>query len=305
MELQSNICVVYRVNSNLVKEFGYTDLRVEFTAFGETTVVTEYTEYTDPATGYLLYEFRFTNLAPQQMNDEIIATIYAYHDGEEYSRVYDNYSIVTYCKSQLDAADSSAELRTFLVDLINYGTAAQLKSGHNTANLAANELTELQKSYGTVANVAAKKVTNTKHEVIANPTLAYKVAALELADSVTVLIEIELTGENKSPEGVEVIVSAAGFTWTYDLAELDTKIADSGATRYVLKVKELNPNQMRNDITFKAKKDGEVISNTLLYSIESYVYGNAKDGDNSALANLLRAMLKYGVSAENYVKSLK
>ena len=306
MELQSNICVVYRLNSNLVKQYGYSNIRVEFTIFGETKVVTEYTEYVDKNTGDILYEYRFSDLAPQQMTDEIITVIYAENDGEEYSRVYDNFTIVSYCNSQIEKESSTTEYRTFLVDMVNYGTAAQLHSGHNTDKLAVDALLDEYKIYGSTKNVEAKSVTNTKYEVIDNPTLKYKVAKLELADSVTVLIEIELEGDNKSPEGVDVEVKAVGYTWNYNLAELETYIhKDTGATRYILKFDGLNPNQMRDEIIFKARRNGEVISNTLLYSIESYVVSQAPESNTSTLANLLREMLKYGVAAENYVNSSK
>ncbi len=64
---------------------------------------------------------------------------------------------------------------------------------------------------------------------------------------------------------------------------------------------------MSAPVTFTLYRDGEVISNTALYSIESYVdivvstYGNVTEPANIVnLVNLVKEMLKYGDAAKAY-----
>ena len=53
--------------------------------------------------------------------------------------------------------------------------------------------------------------------------------------------------------------------------------------------------------------DGNKLIQTYTYSVTSYIYAKmnaTKDGELTAMANLARALYRYGESAKNYVKSL-
>ena len=57
---------------------------------------------------------------------------------------------------------------------------------------------------------------------------------------------------------------------------------------------------MRNAVYVTVYKNGEAVSNTICYSIESYAYAKQNSTDEK-LNNLLLAMMKYGDSAYSYI----
>ena len=57
---------------------------------------------------------------------------------------------------------------------------------------------------------------------------------------------------------------------------------------------------MRDTVYVTVYRDGIAVSNTITYSIESYAYAKRNDS-NTALTDLLIAMMKYGDSAARYI----
>ena len=91
------------------------------------------------------YYFSFSNISGKEMADDIYVTIYN-ADGAAISNEYTE-SIRSYVMRILD--NQNAKTRTMLVDMLNYGSAAQSFYDYGTDNLANSELTAAQKSYGT------------------------------------------------------------------------------------------------------------------------------------------------------------
>ena len=60
---------------------------------------------------------------------------------------------------------------------------------------------------------------------------------------------------------------------------------------------------MKEAIDITAYKDGVAITNTLRYSVASYV---ARDkGDDANLTAMLKSMMRYGASAAKYADAVK
>ena len=57
---------------------------------------------------------------------------------------------------------------------------------------------------------------------------------------------------------------------------------------------------MSEPVYITVYEDQVAVSNTVRYSVESYAYAKQTDSD-AQLVNLLRALMKYGDSAYNYV----
>ena len=91
------------------------------------------------------YYFSFSSISAKEMADDICVTIYN-ADGEAISNRYTD-SIRSYCMRILD--NQNEETRTLLVDMLNYGSAAQTYYGYNTSDLANSLLSETQKTWGT------------------------------------------------------------------------------------------------------------------------------------------------------------
>ena len=91
------------------------------------------------------YYFGFANISAKEMADDIYVTIYN-ADGVAISNEYTE-SIRSYVMRILDG--QNAKTRTMLVDMLNYGAAAQAEFGYGTDDLANSQLTAAQKAYGT------------------------------------------------------------------------------------------------------------------------------------------------------------
>ncbi len=228
------------------------------------------------------------------MNDTIKATLYATYDGVTYVSETKEYSVAEYCYNMLDKyyTDEYAELRTLLVDLLNYGSASQQYTNYKTDALVNANLTEQQKSWGTTTDRTLNTVQNLEYETIDNPTVQWKSGGLNLQKSVTMRFKISadnienLTVKVKNDTGEEITIVSDTFEAT-----------DGG---YYVYFKGLNVGQMSESV-YLTVYDGETaVSNTIRYSIESYAYAKQNSTDTN-LSALIKAMMKYGDSAYAYV----
>ncbi len=258
--------------------------------------------------------FDYNDLSAKEMNSNVTMQIFATEDsvvrlvaGE--SR---DYSVVRYAMNML-ARDVGKELKTLLVDMVNYGAEAQKYFGYNTANLA-NAGFEAYQSYATTAqpNMVSCTDKDSPNELAPMPEgvteyLTQVVgASLILEDKVKVNIFVNMTdAEGNSVIGRTLKVAYTdiyGNTVVKDLAITSDCPVQNGKY-YSLTFDMLNATEMRTPfMTWIVGENGERISNTMTYSIESYG-AKAMGGTTAAqlkLQPLVIAMMKYGDSAAAY-----
>lgn len=288
LTLQDDLVINYKVNETLFTENGYTNPYVLFSLNGVETKVTKYTVENGK------YIFDFEDIIPHQMSDTIYATLYATYNGEEYASEVREYSVATYCYNMLDKYNTNeyAELRTLLVDLLNYGAASQVYMDYKTDNLVNASLTEEHKAWGTSTERTLETVQNLEYETIENPTVQWKGGGLNLQKSVG--MRFKITADNIENLTVKVINDIGEET----VITSDTFEATEGG--YYVFFEGLNASQM-SDVVYLTVYDGEIaVSNTIRYSIESYAYAKQNSTDTN-LAELVKAMMRYGDSAKAYV----
>lgn len=285
--LQDNLAINYKVDKVLFEEAGYTNLYAVFEKNGEETIVNNYIVDGDR------YVFCFTDIAPQQMNDIITATLYATYDGVLYASEARTYSVAEYCYDMLESCtdDTYGELRKLIVDLLHYGAQAQIYADYEIENLVDCGLTDEQLSWGTSDSPVLETVLDTTYATIENPKAQWKGAGLYLQDSVT--LRFKLSAE--SIEGLSVKIRGATQTWTVDSSEF-VEISDG----YNLYFNKLDAAQMSEKLYLTVYSGDVVVSNTVCYSIESYAY-EMQNSTVSNIADLVKAMMKYGNSAYDYV----
>ncbi len=96
--------------------------------------------------GVEYYIVPFDGIAAKEMTDELTCVAYN-KDGTAISNPKTT-SVETYALKQLETT-TNAKLRTVLVDMLNYGAAAQEQFQYNTDVLANARLTDTQKNYAT------------------------------------------------------------------------------------------------------------------------------------------------------------
>ena len=88
--------------------------------------------------GEQYYAVEFSGLAAKQMTDEVSVQIFS-KDGVALSPVFTT-SIREYAMKRLNAAEAAPEFKTLVINMLNYGAAAQKYFEYNEDNLANAEL---------------------------------------------------------------------------------------------------------------------------------------------------------------------
>ena len=288
LTLQSDLKVNFVVKKDLIEKNGYENPYAVFSMNGDEITVSNYTVNGD------YYVFSFSNIAPDKMNDTITATLHATYDGVEYAGMELKYSIAQYCYSMLDRESSEEKLHTLLVDLLQYGSASQIYTGYHTDALAAASLNEEQLSWGTVEDPVLTSVTNTEFHKIDFPSVMWRSASLNLNDSIAMQFAFTTKDINDITVKVE---NEAGIL----LQEFSSEELTAAGGKHIAKINKLTASQMGETVYVTAYRGGVAASNTLSYSVESYACAKQNDS-NEKLANLVKAMMKYGNSAYAYTQ---
>ena len=189
-----------------------------------------------------------------------------------------------------------AKLMALLVDILNYGAAAQEYLDYNLDNLANAELTDAQKALGNQEVIEYVDEKQLKNAIPEGGIVDIKSAGLTLQDSVIVNFKFELNA-GETLDGLVAHIEASGETWDIESSKFGY---DSSNGRYVVDFKGLNPSRMREVISITILKDGVAVSDTATYSIESYGLSSAA-GMFPELAALVEAMARYGRSAKSFL----
>jgi phage FluMu protein Com len=299
LELNSDLSIIYRVKTTNLTDYDMDSAYLEiekdvYTASGnhEIDQITLSDSYVE--NGRLC--FKFSGVQACEMNSEIRTYLHITDsNGKEYISPLDTYSVCDYARLALESYDD-AKMKTLMIDMLNYGAAAQTYFGRNTDNLANAGFED----YQTYATTTVTNVTDDK-QTIANADSTGAVTKFGTALNLEARIEIkytltlasgvdasDLTIEAKDENG-EVLQ-----TWNGAECELDSK------GRVVCNFSGCTSTELRKVIYLTAYSNGQVASDTLAYSIESYLPTVQQAMSGSTLESLVQAMIAYGDSAAAY-----
>ena len=289
LTLYNDLTINFGMLKTVMTESGYTDPYIEFNFNGEDTVCETYYGNGN------YYMFDFNNIAPDMMNETITATLCATYNGKLVKAIPMEYSIATYCYNMLDryVSDSNyAEFCTLLVDLLNYGAAAQNYTDRNLDSLANKDLTVVHRLFATAECPATTSVTNKDYATITNPMYDWNQVGLHLTDSVLVRLRFKSLDAN--------VTSASGLTVKFNCVNgtYSVKSFEKTDNGWYVYFDGLNAGQMKEDVFATVYSGDTAVSDTIRYSIESYVHSHKADGDE--LGTLVQEMYKYGCAAKAY-----
>ncbi len=289
LALESDLSAGFTVKPAMFADGAYTDLRMEFRLGDENAEPVVVTDYITLSNGDRVY--MFDGIAPRMLNETIYATLYGTYMGTEYS-VSVSTSIYAYCNWALSGSD--AKLKKLVVDLMNYASAHQIYGNYKTDTLANRNLSPEQQALGTQTDPARTNITNASQVVIANPTASFTGAALYLQNKVEIRFTFSVPALT---ENTRLVVEVDGQKVTYGA----DKFVATG-NKYYVDVDALAAKQMRAAVDATLYEGNTAISNTLRYSIESFVaYAYGREGfSTEALDAMMIAMLKYGDSANAF-----
>ena len=286
LSLESSITMNFKVLKSSLSSFD--EFYMTFECGGKEEKVTDYKE-TDK-----YYVFSYKGINPQLMNDNVTAVLHAKNKSEEYTSPEKIMSVKEYAYTMLDrySGDEHAKLRTLLVDLLNYGAAAQIYAGYQTDNLVNSDLTDVQKDWASKDTTEFKNIRNLNYKTISNPTAEWKTCSLVLKNSI--MVKVKFSAKDVENKTVEIVLKNAKFTYTKD------DFVNNGDGTYYVYCNELFANELSDDLLFTIYENGIPCSNTMLFSVESYarlVRDNYKD---KPLDKMTTAMMLYGNSAKAY-----
>ena len=286
LSLESSITMNFKVLKSSLSSFD--EFYMTFECGGKEEKVTDYKE-TDK-----YYVFSYKGINPQLMNDNVTAVLHAKNKNEEYTSPEKIMSVKEYAYTMLDrySDDEHSKLRTLLVDLLNYGAAAQIYAGYQTDNLVNSDLTDVQKDWASKDTTEFKNIRNLNYKTISNPSAEWKTCSLVLKNSI--MVKVKFSAKDVENKTVEIVLKNAKFTYTKD------DFVNNGDGTYYVYCNELFANELSDDLLFTIYENGKPCSNTMLFSVESYarlVRDNYKD---KPLDKMTTAMMLYGNSAKAY-----
>ena len=290
--LTNDITVNYLLDKGKFERMGYENpvLVVEFG--GNEIRVPASTDFYD---GIECYVFSFENITPQMMNDKLSATVQAELNGEICTTEKLESNVCEYIYALLGKTTDS-KLRTLLVDMLKYGSAAQYFTNYGKDNLADAKLTAEQASWGTQT---MRTLVSTEKTPDFNGDAEWIGMTLQLGNKVSI------RGYFSAPisEGMYIKVTDSSGNLLYKITEQDiTSEAGTAGTvvAHSFVFDKLTARQMSETVGFTVyNAQNQNISGTFMYSIESYVQRNLNAASTS-LANLLKTMIMYGDSARAY-----
>ena len=277
--LSDDICMNYYVTVPVAAQNVY----MTFVLNGEITTVTDYTVDDNGR-----YVFRFSGINPQKMGDDIRATVYATVGNKQVTDCVEAYSVRAYCVSQLKKSADNAKLVRLISDLLVYGAKAQIYQGYKTDKLVTDGL-DLNPSTFTALDDSYNQLMTTgqTHEAV-----RYSGVTLVLGNKVV----MRLTIQTNDPGAFTYTINTCGVDTVYTAEDL----VKAGEGTYYLYFDGLKATGFDETVTATIQQDGETISKTVTYSVNSYVVKYQNTGDE-ALRELVQAIYNYGHSASDYI----
>lgn len=304
--LQDKVIIQFYVRQSDTADNGYTNYKVVFNCNGVDYVVEEYEAIgTD-------YAFNYNECSPEQFADTVTATVYGQVGDDEtwYQGRTTTYSVTAYAESAL--TETKSDLNVLLVDILNYGAAAQRYVSYKTDALVNASLSETQKTWASEIPDPSTYVSIKKNNVLdstpATQTAGFKNATLFLGNCIA--YDLRFDPDNSSSERV----SLDGYSIRVTLGdEVIDEVsyaenpdaftpAPSNADQYVFRCTSLKPCDIRQTAYFEILKDGAVVSKALSYNVDTYAR-EAYDNANSTadLLYLLDYIVAYANGAYNYI----
>ena len=301
ISLTNQLDVIYYLSADALADYSYVYLTIEkpdVNDNGESTKVRwVYYDRIILINNQHAMKFVYSDLTTMEMSVEFKVTINA--DGASQPLYEEYFSVAEYAYKQLAKPDLDQELRTLLVDMLNYGTEMQTYFGYNTENLANAFLTEEQKTYATAE---IPKISSTKKIIEGeDDTINYIGATLDFEYYISMNLYFDFG--DYLPENIGVLLKSNDVHENECLEiEGDEFEYREDVDKYVAQITLRYASEMDMEYTFSFyDMNTELpIGDVVTYSIEAYIDSALKKTSDESLRSLLTSMLKYGNSAKNY-----
>ncbi len=244
--------------------------------------------------------YSFGDISAAEMGREVTARLFYRVDDQDHMSQPLSYSVRQYAENMLEKTQDQ-DLRTLLVDMLNYGAEAQQYFGVDPEHPVNADLTAEQQAWATQTPPVLEDHSGLDRQE--NAQVWFEGCSLSLERRVTLNYYLDLSTSGLAPEDL-----ALRLSWTYSGANVHETLIDgsdfeaknlNGRQLYLAILDSLDATQMRTVVSAELidKSTGDSVSDTLRYSIESYAQSKAQE---PGLSDLVLAMMKFGDAAQTY-----
>lgn len=243
------------------------------------------------------YEFAFTGINPQRMNDTLKAKMYAKDaNGNEVIYSVDDYSVAMYCNALLSSeANKDGKYTKLIASLVAYGTASQKYMNYRTDTLVSS-IVDAGAADDYTAQLAAVQAVNNR---IPGTGVTIKAKSLVLTNAFAIRVKFVLDS-NVSIDDVYFTVNSDSTQYK----EFKQSTLSDGTVCYYFDYTGLNASELDDAFTFTAHT-GTGTGDALAYNANTYLNGMYKvladRGDTtSALYEIVTALFNYGWTCNHF-----
>lgn len=252
--------------------------------------------------GTLYYRFDYKEVSAKEIGDTLTASLGFTKGEREYNGKVDEYSLKRYAEERL-AASANESFKRLLVDLLNYGAAAQSYFEYKTDKPVNADLTEEQKAlslgkYNRITKVVSDEDTGVYEAEITRKNIKFG-NRIELLVATSFGIDSDLSGVKlkvvyttaSGEEGVKTI-DGADFVYRTDV------------NSYTAYFNGLKASELRSVLFLTLVRGDEAISATVKYSLDTYAANRLEASTDENYKELLKKTLIYSDSAKNYFEEV-
>ena len=243
------------------------------------------------------YEFAFTGINPQRMNDTLKAKMYAKDaNGNEVIYSVDDYSVAMYCNALLSSeANKDGKYTKLIASLVAYGTASQKYMNYRTDTLVSS-IVDAGAADDYTAQLAAVQAVNNR---IPGTGVTIKAKSLVLTNAFAIRVKFVLDSD-ASIDDVYFTVNSDSTHYK----EFKQSMLSDGTVCYYFDYTGLNASELDDAFTFTAHT-GTGTGDALTYNANTYLNGMYKvltdRGDTtSALYEIVTALFNYGWTCNHF-----
>ncbi len=248
--------------------------------------------------GKTYYRFGYSRVRAKELGDLLTVRLAFTREGAEYSGAVDSYSLKQYAEERL-AKSENATFKALLVDLLNYGAAAQVYFNYRTDALVNRDLTADQLALSRGTYDAVTELTQDSDPTIYEAAITKKNILFHNRIELLIATNLDQTSNlegvalrirytDRTGQQTETVIPASEFVYRTDV---------NGYTAYF---DGLKASEFRTALEMTLTRDGKAISATVKYSLDTYAKKRLENSEDESFKTLLKKTLIYFDSAKAY-----
>ena len=252
--------------------------------------------------------FSYDKLAAKELNDKVYATLYVEQsDGNVVFGEPAPISVADYAISAFNRFADQPLLQTLMVDMLNFGAAAQNEFDYRTDALANSNMSATMAAKATKDNVSLSNGMKLYNDGLSSDKVTIKSASLSLDNEISINFYAEIKGDIKKAELLIFDEYTAGGVYDKNTASKRTDMVphEDMYAGFITGIAAKSMRDLYYARVYVQFEDGtEAYSGIGQYSVESYAWQVRNgSGFSSKLKLLMEEMMKYGDSAKMYMEN--